>query len=156
MVTFQTMQSSNWRRIAISWMLVLATLLFTSGAFATAASNSGSSSASSGPVQAKSLTDIATNVTTIFPAFVNLVVAICYAAGIGFAAAGVMKFKQHKDNPTQVPLGGPVAMIFIAAALIYMPTLIQSTGQSVFGTTDASSVGSAEGKDPFATTSSGS
>ena len=151
MVTFQTMQSSNWRRIAISWMLVLATLLFTSGAFATAASNSGSSSASSGPVQAKSLTDIATNVTTIFPAFVNLVVAICYAAGIGFAAAGVMKFKQHKDNPTQVPLSGPVVMIFIAAALIYLPTLLTATGTSVFGTSEKSAVGGVSGQDPFKT-----
>jgi len=100
---------------------------------------------------AASLTDIANNITAIFPSFINLVVAVCYVAGMGFAAAGVMKFKQHKDNPTQVPLSGPVVMIFIAAALIYLPTLLTATGTSVFGTSEKSAVGGVSGQDPFKT-----
>ena len=146
------MMKLNWvrvsepKRVLARGLMLLSTLLFMGSAFA---------SSDPEPVAAATLTDIATNITSIFPSFVELVVAICYVAGIGFAAAGVMKFKQHKDNPTQVPLGGPVAMIFIAAALIYIPTLIQATGQSVFGTGEEG-VGSAAGKDPFDSSASGS
>ena len=33
----------------------------------------------------------------------------------------IFKFKQHKDNPTQVPVGTPVAMLAISAALVFLP-----------------------------------
>lgn len=45
-----------------------------------------------------------------------------YIAGISFAIAAIIKFKQHKDNPTQIPIGTPVALLFIAAALLFLPT----------------------------------
>jgi len=131
---------SGIKRVAITGLMLLSTLLFTGSVFA--------ADPPAEPTGAENLVDIAENITNIFPSFVELVVAICYVAGIGFAAAGVMKFKQHKDNPTQVPLGGPVAMVFIAAALIYIPTLIQSTGMSVFGL-GGEGVGGAAGTDPF-------
>lgn len=62
----------------------------------------------------------------------NLIVAISLVAGAGFAIAAVFKFKQHKDNPTQIPVGTPIALIFIAAALIFMPSVVKSLGESLF------------------------
>jgi intracellular multiplication protein IcmD len=38
-----------------------------------------------------------------------------------------MKFKQHKDNPTQTPIGTPIALVFIAAALLFLPSILGVT-----------------------------
>ncbi len=72
-------------------------------------------------------------VTSIAP-IVDLIVAVCYVAGIGFAGAGVLKFKQHKENPQQVTLGVPFMLLFIGIALVWLPTLITTTGATMFGT----------------------
>jgi hypothetical protein len=45
-----------------------------------------------------------------------------------------MKFKQHKDNPTQVPVGTPVSMIVMGASLMFAGNFITPLGQSIFGT----------------------
>ena len=44
-----------------------------------------------------------------------------------------MKFKQHKDNPAQIPIGTPVALVFIAAALLFLPTILNIAGTTMFG-----------------------
>lgn len=36
----------------------------------------------------------------------------------------VYNFKQHKDNPTQLPIGTPIALVAIAAALLFLPSII--------------------------------
>jgi intracellular multiplication protein IcmD len=60
------------------------------------------------------------NITTV----TKLITAGSYLAGLGFSIGAIMKFKQHKDNPTQVPIGTPIALVFIAAALLFFPTLM--------------------------------
>jgi hypothetical protein len=39
------------------------------------------------------------------------------------------------DNPTQIPIGTPIALIFIAAALIFLPTIFNVAGGTIFGPT---------------------
>jgi intracellular multiplication protein IcmD len=56
-----------------------------------------------------------------------------YLAGLGFSIGAVMKFKQHKDNPAQIPIGTPIALVFIAAALLFLPTILSVTGETMFG-----------------------
>lgn len=82
---------------------------------------------------AQTLGQIATTVTTSFGAVAQLITAGAYVAGLGFALASILKFKQHKDNPTQIPIGTPIALLFIAAALIFLPTVFNIAGQTVFG-----------------------
>ena len=43
----------------------------------------------------------------------------------------IMKFKMHKDNPTQVPIGTPVMLTFIAAALLFLPSILNVTGSTM-------------------------
>jgi intracellular multiplication protein IcmD len=76
---------------------------------------------------------IATNITGQFQAVGSLIVAIAFLAGIGFIMAAIFKFKQHKDNPTQITLGTPLAMLVIGAFLVFLPSLIGPTGKSIFG-----------------------
>ena len=82
---------------------------------------------------AETIGQVATRVTGSFRSLAKLITAAAYIAGLGFAVGAVLKFKQHKDNPTQIPIGTPVALIFIAAALIFLPTLFSVTGVTVFG-----------------------
>lgn len=63
----------------------------------------------------------------------KVVVAGAYIAGFGFAFGAILKFKAHKDAPTQVPVGTPIAMLFMAAALIFLPTLFTTAGKTIFG-----------------------
>ena len=40
----------------------------------------------------------------------------------------VFNFKQHKDNPTQTPVGMPIALVAVAAALLFLPSIIGVAG----------------------------
>lgn len=45
-------------------------------------------------------------------------------SGVAFAIAAILKFKQQKDNPTQIPIGTPIALVFLAAALVFLPSIL--------------------------------
>jgi intracellular multiplication protein IcmD len=78
--------------------------------------------------------EIATTVTTNMTNLTKLITGSSYIAGLAFSLGSIFKFKQHKDNPTQVPLGTPVALIVVAAALLFLPTILDVTGKTMFGT----------------------
>ncbi len=63
---------------------------------------------------------IAGNITSSFTNVTQLITASSYLAGLGFSVGAIMKFKQHKDNPTQIPVGTPI----IASALLFLPTIL--------------------------------
>lgn len=80
----------------------------------------------------ETLGNVAENITQSFGAIARLITAGSYLMGLGFALAAIMKFKQHKDNPTQIPIGTPIALVFIAASLIFLPSLLDAAGASMF------------------------
>ena len=65
---------------------------------------------------------LASNITACFGGLAQLVTGASYVVGTAFAAASILKFKAHKDNPTQIPLGTPLALEAVAAALAFLPT----------------------------------
>ena len=71
-----------------------------------------------------SVGDIAESITGSFSSLTKLVTAGSYLAGLGFSVGAIMKFKQHKDNPTQIPIGTPIALVFVAAALLFLPSIL--------------------------------
>lgn len=80
-----------------------------------------------------SLGKMASSITDSFTNVAKLITAGSYLAGLGFSVGAIMKFKQHKDNPTQIPIGTPIALVFIAAALLFLPTILGVAGQTMFG-----------------------
>jgi intracellular multiplication protein IcmD len=80
---------------------------------------------------------IASNVTSNLGSIAKLITAASYVAGMAFAVGAVIKFKAHKDNPTQVTIGMPIALLFVAAALIFIPEVFSSAGSTLFGTSGA-------------------
>lgn len=87
------------------------------------------------------LGDMATTITTSFTALAKLITAGSYLAGLGFSIGAIMKFKQHKDNPTQIPIGTPIALVFIAAALLFLPSILTMTGSTMFGSKGGETAG---------------
>jgi intracellular multiplication protein IcmD len=76
---------------------------------------------------------MASTIAGSFTSLAKLITAGSYLAGLGFSIGAIMKFKQHKDNPTQIPIGTPIALVFIAAALLFLPSILGMTGQTMFG-----------------------
>ena len=79
---------------------------------------------------------LADNVTKSFQSLGKLMAATSYLAGFGFAIAGVFKFKQHKDNPTQIPMGTPIALLVVGIVLIFLPGIIAPAGVTIHGTAE--------------------
>ncbi|OGT56316.1 MAG: hypothetical protein A3F43_00745 [Gammaproteobacteria bacterium RIFCSPHIGHO2_12_FULL_42_10] len=80
---------------------------------------------------------VAQNVTANLSAVAKLITAASYVAGMAFAVGAVVKFKAHKDNPTQIPIGTPIALLFVGAALIFIPTVFKVSGTTLFGSSGA-------------------
>lgn len=96
-----------------------------------------SASLYAGYALAQGATDIggvASTITATFTNLAKLITAVSYVAGLGFAIAAILKFKQHRDNPQQVTVGTPIALLFVAAALLYLPSLFTVAGNTIFGT----------------------
>ncbi|MES2204260.1 MAG: type IV secretion protein IcmD [Pseudomonadota bacterium] len=98
----------------------------------------------SGAVYADDAIDIGTvagNVTDTFQEIAQLITAASYVAGLGFAVGAILKFKAHKDNPQQITVGVPIALMFVAAALIFLPSMFDVAGGTLFGSSSAISAG---------------
>ena len=75
---------------------------------------------------------VATQVTGNLAAIAKLITAGAYVAGFAFVVGAIVKFKAHKDNPTQVSIGIPIALLFVGAALIFVPSVFSTTGSTLF------------------------
>lgn len=80
------------------------------------------------------LAKVADTVKGNFGAIAQLITAGSYIAGLGFGVGAVLKFKAHKDNPQQVALSLPITLLFVAAALMFIPTVFKTAGQTLYGT----------------------
>ena len=76
---------------------------------------------------------MASNIIASLTSVTKLITAGAYIAGMGFAMSAILKFKAHKDNAQQTPIGTPIGLTFVAAALIFLPSLLSITGQTIFG-----------------------
>jgi len=108
-------------------LIALAILAFTTGALAA------------------TLGDLATNIQKTFEQIGQLMMGISYVAGIGFFIGAIFKFKQHKDNPTQIPMGTPIALLMIAISLLFMPYIIEASGGTFTGDESQNYIGSPTG-----------
>jgi intracellular multiplication protein IcmD len=102
---------------ALAWMTCLSLMLLTQECEASSLSLGGMSS----------------SITSSFTSMTKLITAGSYLAGLAFSIGAIIKFKQHKDNPQSTPIGNPIALVFIAAALLFLPTILGIAGSTMFG-----------------------
>lgn len=73
---------------------------------------------------------VAESVHTSLSSFEKVIGTGSYVIGLAFAIGAIMKFKQHKDNPSNIPIGTPMALLVVAIALVFLPSLISLTGST--------------------------
>lgn len=81
----------------------------------------------------KNIGEVAIQVTDSLAGVVTLIIALATVAGIGFGVAAIFKFKQHKDNPTQVTLGQPLTLLALGVMLLWIQYLLQASGRTLAG-----------------------
>ncbi|MBI1771891.1 MAG: hypothetical protein HYR68_06015 [Burkholderiales bacterium] len=85
-----------------------------------------------------SIGDVAMNASKSINGVQVMIQGACYMAGVALAGGSMFKFKAHKDNPQQTPLSTPIVMLAVAAGLLYLPSLMTTAGQSLWGGTQKS------------------
>lgn len=90
--------------------------------------------------EANNIADIANIVASSFASIGKLMIATSYISGIGFSIAAIFKLKQHRDNPTQVPVGAPIALLAIGVILIFLPGVVGPIGETMFGSSNLESM----------------
>jgi len=71
----------------------------------------------------------------------EFITGIAYMSGLGFVIAAAYKFKQVRENPTQVPASTPLALLLVAVLLMFLPGVIRIGGNSLFGQGNSTSAG---------------
>ena len=92
--------------------------------------------------------------TENFGDIVLFMTGLAYVFGVLFAVLAIYKFREHKDNPSQIKLGSCVLATFVAVSLLYIGYIIQVTGFTFYQNIDADSVGNENndgtwGRDPW-------
>ncbi|HOO81487.1 MAG TPA: hypothetical protein PK513_03170 [Alphaproteobacteria bacterium] len=80
---------------------------------------------------------IAKSITTSIQDFPGLLTALAYMFGILLGVLGVMKIKDHVENPTQTPLKDGAIRLAAGGALFALPMLFEA----MFETLDESGAG---------------
>jgi len=87
---------------------------------------------------ARDIGDVFQNFSEQYTPIARLIIGVSAVSGIGFGIAAVYKFKQYKDNPTQIPIGTPVALLIVSVLMWFMPGVVEPAAQSMFGKRGAS------------------
>lgn len=91
--------------------------------------------------QAATINDIADNIITQLAAGNEMIILMAYVSGLGFLVISFFKFKQHKDNPAQNPVGNALTILLIGVLLIYLGNLSKPLGETFFGAEDGPDTG---------------
>ena len=62
----------------------------------------------------------------------DLVGAASFIIGLVFGASGLMKFKQHSENPQGTPLSHAMVRLLVAGALIALPAVLGTSVGTLF------------------------
>jgi len=76
--------------------------------------------------------DLAESISLSYSELAKLITGGADLASLAFAITAIMKFKQHKDNPTTYPLGTPLSHAFISAVLRMLPSMLGIAGHKIF------------------------
>jgi|GEM_PF-809663 len=132
----ETVSSIDWRSWYKALFILGLLLLFfhIQSAFAASSGNCAGNTGGNGNSGNPTLGTLADNLDSTFGSLAQLLTAASYILGFGFTLASIFKFKAHKDSPQQIPIGAPIALLFIGIAMVFLPSVLTTTGTTLFGT----------------------
>jgi hypothetical protein len=95
------------------------------------------SSASQAQAGGNDWSDIARNITTSIEELPGLITGVSYMMGLLLGVLGVMKIKDHVENPTQTPMKDGAIRLAAGGALFGLPIVFESMLNTI-GTTGTS------------------
>lgn len=119
-------------------MLKLSQRLNTLGA-ATGAAFIMGTMASSDAQAGQSFNNIGSNITSGIESLPGLLTAISYIMGLIFAVLGVLKIKDHVENPSQTQLKDGAIRLAVGGALFALP-IVTSSMQNLINSTDTGTI----------------
>lgn len=90
--------------------------------------------AKAAPAATTSFNSIASNITAQIGTLPGFITALAYILGTLFAVLGLLKIKDHVENPSNAPLKDGLIRLAIGGALFVVP-LVTSAMQNMLGTT---------------------
>lgn len=88
---------------------------------------------------ANNFSSIASNINTSISSLPALIAAVAYLFGVLLSVLGIMKIKDHVENPTQTPLKEGAIRLIAGGALFALPILTEAMLESL----DAGATGAA-------------
>ena len=79
------------------------------------------------------LSDISQNVVESSSILPGLISAISYIQALLFGATGILKLREHVENPSNVPLRVPIARFLIGGALLALPIVYEAMATALNG-----------------------
>ncbi len=122
------MKNLNHKLVAILTTGVMMSSSFE--AFAQAASSS----------KAETLSSVTTNLKTSSKGIPEIISMVAYIGGIGLGVSGIIKIKDHVDNPGSNPLKAGLARLGGGGALLALPYITKAMMGSVGGEAGAGGV----------------
>ena len=87
--------------------------------------------AASTPAHANNFGSIANNITTSIADLPGLLTALSYMFGILLGVLGIMKIKDHVENPSQTPLKDGAIRLAAGGALFALPIIFEAMSETV-------------------------
>ncbi len=74
---------------------------------------------------------IAANINTSISSLPGLISAVAYLVGVVLAVLGIMKIKDHVENPTQTPLKDGAMRLAAGGALFSLPIIMEAMSETM-------------------------
>jgi len=83
---------------------------------------------------AATIGDIIESLTDSFRPAATLISVVCYLGGAALVAQGLLKLKNHIDQPEKAPLKDALGRLIVGAGLIAIPFIVEAVLESMGGT----------------------
>lgn len=82
---------------------------------------------------AASIGQVAGNIKTSLSGVLELLFTGAYVGGAICGLLAAVKLKAHNDNPQQTPMKTPVILFIVCAILVALPSFLQTSTETVWG-----------------------
>lgn len=124
---------SAYKHSALKSVRGIATRLSAFAVFAVVALVSGSAFATGAAANAETINGIGQNVITSSSQLPGLLSAFSYLLGLIAGVMGVLKLREHVENPTQTPLKASAIRFAIGGAMMALPIVYEATMTTISG-----------------------